>query len=90
MISAIWGKMRWHKIDKVGSAKLYSSGLFQDYSISRVLAMEILQSCTNPSISCLIWTQKKHMYGGEICGMTKQNKYGVHTVVEWWHICSNT
>ena len=73
----------------VGFAQLYSSGLIQDYIISSMLAMEILQICTKRSISCLMLMQTIYMYGVEIYGMTKQNKYGVHTVVEWWHVCSN-
>ena len=30
--------------------EIYINGLVQDYSISSALAMEILQSCTKPSI----------------------------------------
>ena len=57
----------------VGFAQLYSSGLIQDYIISSMLAMEILQSCTKWSISCLMLMQTIHMYGVEIYGMTKQS-----------------
>ena len=32
------------------STQLYIDGLVQDYSNSSALAMELLQSCTNPSI----------------------------------------
>ena len=38
-------------------ARLHVDGLVQDYSNSSALAMELLQSCTKPSVLDLLWPQ---------------------------------
>ena len=43
--------MAWHWIADPVHWRVYIDGLVQDYSISIALAVEILQSCTKPSIS---------------------------------------
>ena len=48
-ITAVWPVSYWYFTK--GSWKLHMDGLVKDYSISIAKALEILQSCTKPSIS---------------------------------------
>ena len=57
------------------------AGLVQDCSISSALAMELLQSCTKPSISTIHWCDKKTRLSVWVnlltCRMTDQQHFGV-------------
>ena len=69
----------FEKIDHtiMASAALYIDGFVQDWSISSALAMEILQSCTKPSI----YTYTMALPGCTYCWVLYHGRWG-------WLACS--